>query len=103
MSELSALREIGLVLLQVTGLMLPVVFLTAQFIERESESLSDATKEKMSTVLLYMIGSLTATGALSSIGLLETGIRDVFVFFGVLFLTAFFILYGTFIMLSVRD
>ena len=99
MTSTAELNDIALTLLQVTGLLLPVVFLTANFVKNEGvfNEISDKRKNKLSKLFIYMILSLSVTGFLATLGILNWSIKESLLFISVLSLASFFLMYGVFI------
>ena len=99
MTSTAELNDIALTLLQVTGLLLPVVFLTANFVKNEGvfNEISDKRKNKLSKLFIYMILSLSVTGFLATLGILNWSIKESLLVISVLSLTSFFLMYGVFI------
>ena len=99
MTSIAELNDIALTLLQVTGLLLPVVFLTANFVKKEGifDKISDKKQNKLSKLFIYMILSLSVTGFLATLGILRGSIKESLLFISVLFLASFFLMYGIFI------
>jgi len=103
MTSYSQLNDIALALLQVTALLLPVVFLTMNFVKDEGYTeFSDKIQTKIAKNFIYMIGCLTVTGLLGSIGLLDFGAKRFVLFCAVVLLAGFFAFYGYFIYLLLR-
>jgi len=99
MTSIAELNDIALTLLQVTGLLLPVVFLTANFVKNEGvfNEISDERQNKLSKLFIYMVLSLSVTGLLATLGILRWSIKESLLFISVLFLASFFLMYGVFI------
>ncbi|ELZ55647.1 MULTISPECIES: hypothetical protein [Halorubrum] len=91
-------RQIALDLIQVVGLMLPVVFLTMRFLQRNTSPETDKETESLFVrIFLLMLASLTASGFLLLLGVLDTAWASSVVFFGVVAMMAFFVFFGIFI------
>lgn len=91
-------RPIALDLIQVVGLMLPVVFLTMQFVQRNKSPKTDKETESVFLWLfLMMLASLTASGVLLLLGILDTAWASPIVFLGIVLMIVFFVLFGMFI------
>ncbi len=98
MTSYSELNDIALVMLQVTGLLLPVVFLTVNFAKKEAWGrLAERERELVAKLLLVMISSLTITGLMGAIGVLELPIKTLVLVISVCSLALFFVFYGYFI------
>lgn len=96
-------QRVALDLIQVVGLMLPVVFLTMQFVQRNATSKTSKQAESVFLALfLLMLGALTASGILLLLGVLEVEWAPIFVFIGVISMMAFFIFFGMFIFYFIR-
>jgi len=103
MTTYGQLNDIALALLQVTALLLPVVFLSMNFAKNEGlDSYSERIQGKIARVFIYMIVCLTGTGFLATFGLLETSIKRFLLFASVVLLSVFFAFYGHFIYLLVK-
>jgi hypothetical protein len=98
MTSVAELNDIALTLLQATGLLLPVVFLTINFVKNEGfGDLPEYIQERIAILFLLMIGALTATGFLATIGVFESPAKSLVLFIAVCSLAIFFVLYGFFI------
>jgi hypothetical protein len=98
MTSYSELNDIALVMLQVTALLLPAVFLTMNFVKEDGlDSLRDSEIETIGNLLIIMIFSLTVTGFTASIGVLDTQLKDIILFVSVISLALFFVAYGWFV------
>jgi len=104
MTSFAELNDIALTLLQVTGLLLPVVFLTVSFVKKEGlNQFSEGIQQNMRFVLISMISLLAITGFFATFGILRTSVKDLFIFISVLSLAAFFLLYGAFTYLLTKS
>lgn len=99
MTSTAELNDIALTLLQVTGLLLPVVFLTANFVKNEGvlNDISDERQNKLAKLFIYMVLSLSLTGLLATLGILKWSLKESLLLASVLFLASFFLMYGIFI------
>lgn len=96
-------RQVALDLIQVVGLMLPVVFLTMRFVQRNTTSkTSRRTESVFLGLFLLMLGALTASGILLLLGILGSEWAPSLVFFGTVLMIVFFILFGMFIFYFIR-
>jgi len=90
--------QVVLTLIQATGLLLPVVFLTFRFYLNEIEgSGPEEQVEKSTKRFIYMIIALTVTGFLATLGIFDWGLKPLLASIVVLSLAIFFALYGWFI------
>ena len=98
MTSFTELNDIALTLLQVTGLLLPVVFLTANFVKNEGlGQFPDGVQRKMGHILVLMVFTLAITGFFATVGILRSPMKSMVLFISVCLLAIFFILYGLFI------
>lgn len=98
MTSYSELNDIALVMLQMTALLLPAVFLTMNFVKKDAwNKLKIKQKDIVGKLLIIMISSLTITGFTASIGVLESPVKTFVLFISVFFLALFFVSYGYFI------
>ncbi|WP_435180922.1 hypothetical protein [Halorussus sp. AFM4] len=98
MADFQELDQIVLALLQVTGLLLPVVFLTFKFYLRGAEnSIPERKLHRRLRLVVAMIIALTVTGFCASVGLLDMSLKPHLTLIAVISLASFFILYGVFI------
>lgn len=96
-------RQIALDLIQVVGLMLPVVFLSMKFIQQNITS--ETSKQAESVFLwlfLFMLGTLTSSGFLLLLGVLDVEWARLLVFLGVISMMMFFAFFGIFIFYFIR-
>lgn len=103
MKKIHMVRQIALDLIQVVGLMLPVVFLTMRFVQRNTTSkTSKQTESVFLALFLLMLGALTVSGVLLLLGILDVEWASWLVFSGIVSMIAFFILFGMFIFYFIR-
>ena len=103
MADFQELDKIVLTLLQVTGLLLPVVFLTFRFYLRGAdESIPERKLHRRLRLVVAMIITLTVTGFCASIGLLDLSFKPYLTLIAVGALALFFIFYGVFIYKIIR-
>ena len=96
-------QQVALDLIQVVGLMLPVVFLTMRFVQRNTTSeTSKQTESVFLGLFLLMLGALTASGILLLLGILDIEWAPFLVFSGIVSMMIFFVLFGMFIFYSIR-
>ena len=96
-------RQIALDLIQVVGLMLPVVFLTMRFVQRNTSP--ETTKQTESVfvgLFLMMLGALTLSGILFLLGILDVEWASGLTFLGIVSMMAFFVFFGMFIFYFIR-
>ena len=103
MSEATDLNSIALTIIQAVGLLLPVVLLSLSFVDRdftpEEEWIIEKIEKPLVLMVYTMLSTLTFSGLLATIGILETGIRSVLIFLSILSLSIFFLSYGLFFFL----
>ena len=103
MADFHELDKVVLALIQVTGLLLPVVFLTFRFYLRGAdEDISERKLHRRLRLVVAMIIALTGTGLFATIGLLDLNIKPLLTLIAVFGLSLFFIFYGIFIYKIIR-
>ena len=91
-------NRITLTLLQVTGLLMPVAFLTFRYyLQHETGQLSQDGMDYFAKLFVFMISTLVCTGFLSTIGLFNFKFKQILISLSVLSLALFFLLYGWFL------
>lgn len=90
--------RVVLTLIQATGLLLPVVFLTFRFYLNEVGGSSPEEQVKKSTKrFVFMIAALTVTGFFATLGVFDWVLKPWLALIAVSSLAVFFALYGWFI------
>lgn len=103
MANFPELDRVSLTLLQVTGLLFPVIFLTMSFLKREGyDEQPSQIQNKIANSFIVMVFALTSTGFTATLGILDTAIKDWILFFSVVSLLMFFMLYGRMFLVIVR-
>lgn len=98
MTDFQELNRITLTLLQATGLLMPVAFLTFRYyLRHESDKLSEKGMDYFAKIFMSMITALTTTGFLSTIGLFNFWLKQTLITLSVLSLSLFFLSYGWFL------
>ncbi|WP_136601728.1 hypothetical protein [Salinigranum halophilum] len=98
MADYSGIDDIALTLIQSTGLLLPVVFLTFRFYLNDvGSSATERELERSAKKFVYMISALTITGFFGTISVFNFSFKPIVALISVSSLAAFFLLYGWFI------
>jgi len=94
-SVLNGTDDISLTLIQATGLLLPVVFLTLRFYLEDARGRAPESQiDKTSKRFVLMIFTLTISGFCATVALFESGFKTFLGIIAVLGLAVFFLLYG---------
>lgn len=104
MVQLFRVDQVALTLLQVVGLLFPVVLLTLRYLaEHELEAMSEAGEEKTLQAAVLMIFLLSAIGFLASLSIIFSTVRVDLIRMSVLAMAVFFLAYGYLIFVTVTD
>lgn len=92
------LNSIASTLIQSTGLLLPVAFLTFRFYTDYGDpNISERRLTKIGRQFGFMVLLLAITGAFATLGLLRTPMKDYLLFLAVVTLAIYFLIYARFI------
>ncbi len=98
MTDHGNLDTIALTILQVCGLLFPVILITMKYyFNNESQNASEKMDDKAGKSFIAMITFIVLSGLLSTIGILDIQLKQAILFGSIITLTAFWITYGLFI------